>query len=725
MLLCAPSLARAQAPTDLMVKEAKGVQFSVLWGFDGSTMHAERWSPIRIVVNSGDKPVSGVIQITYRQDASQSMRIVLPFATTPGVFVPIEAALALPSGCDSIRFQLFDERGKRLRSHAFSQNSARVNEQMPQILTGTGIPLLSIGDTRLPEIVPAISYESFGETPVNQTADADDFWSRLIISRADPLSLPTFSMAYDALGAIVIKASSVPRLGFAVKEAIRRWVSSGGMIVLIADDPTESWRALLSPPNTPDAFRLGPMATPIDTEVLDELVEVTPNLSARTITLTEAGVGAGWTQRWTGSQGRSYIAEGPVGLGWATVLGVDPLRVPAVVSNDQTALLWRDILRDTIAHWSKDLPPSNWYWGSMGREPSGATPRQRAAISAVLDHSLDAPAPSAGVFILLIFAVVALAFFVGPVDAIGLKKLEKRQHSWATALAYITIACIPAFFAPVVLRTGKTMYARSRCVDTLPPSLGGASFQTGISSTFAGDSGQILFPEPGAGSWWRPVSSLQTWATSQGTGATLDCVQSAVSLPSGRVRQNAPNITKGNAQRLWTLRTLMDQQPTPAPPSASLDADLSHVRIAGLPDGARVTSGALLRIDPDAPRRSRQSWFDLGGATVPSGADEIAFVLAMAQPTPPANWEPLDIPEENPWLWNSTILDFRSSRLADLPGARPRTRAINAYLTSGRYALLQLELEHDTPDIGLSVENAITTVHEVHRIIIPVPEQTP
>lgn len=726
LLVLTPALtttqARAQAPADLLADDDERVRFWVHWGFDGSSMIAERWTPLKIFIGSGPRAVSGTIEITYRQDASQTMRLSLPFSTTPGVYVPVEAVLALPSGCQSISVRVLDERGRRLRARTFSRNASRAEEQMPQILPSTGVPLLNVGVDGLEQVSPSLRGETFGADQLTRRFSGSETWSRLTLFNAPPNTLPASWMAYDAVSAIVLDDSEIGAIPQASLTAISDWVYAGGTLVLVADDPGQRWRSLLSRPGWASPVRLAPSTSIGASDELSDLVEVSPSASARPIALT--GAAPGWSQRWQMPGLGSLIAEGPVGAGWVILLGVDPRRVPAIVSEDETAYLWREILREPVNAWVDELPDLNYYWGSSGFDPSGATPRHRSAIASILDSTLRAPPPGVGVFVLIILSVVVLALLLGPFDAIALKMMRKRQHSWATALLYIAIACVPASLAPVVLRSGATVHARSRCVDTLPPALGGGSFQTGLSSIFAGAPGPIRFLDPQPGSWWRPVSSLQTWRSTRGTGATLSCDQSARSTPQGLIRQTTPDQRRGNTQRLWTLRTTLDQGRAATSPAAQVDLKTSSLLVTGLAPEARVRSAVMVMSASDAPGARGRRWIDLQPGAAEAGAYVSAFDLSSADPTPPERWAIADIAEQEHWRWNAYARDYAPARLADLPGAWARTRALDAYVASGAYALLLLEVEHQTSDAPISVR-ADTSVLEVHRIIVPLEGPAP
>lgn len=735
LLLLTPALARAQAPADLMSEEDQSVRFSVSWGFDGRSMLAERWAPVRFYITSGAEPVSGSIVITYQQDASQTMRIEAPFATTPGVVVPVDLALALPSGCQSISVRVQNERARRLRSHTFRRSASDPEEQMPAIVPSNGIALLSVGQTELNALSPGIVAQDFsqpGRPPPPVTKDRDPY-AHAVIFDTPPERLPATWKAYDAVAAVVLHAAALPAIPAASRDALRRWVRAGGTLVLVADSPGESWRFLTTGPTGQSPVSLAPPATDEPIAPLTDLVQPASRIPIRALSLTPFGERSGWTTRWDRDEHNALLAEGPLGLGWMVLLGVDPPRIPAVPTDEQTARLWREILQPAVERWANEIPAEHWYWGQLGYDPSGATLRQRAAISSVLDHTLRAPTPGLGLVVLLVACVLLLAILVGPVDAIALKRLRKRQHSWATALAYIALACVPALLAPLFLRAGPTVYARARCVDVLPQSLGGDTAHTAISSTFSNASGPVRFTNPAPGSWWRSVSALQSYSGSGGVGAQFACAQYAATTPDGLVRQNIPLTNRANSQRIWTLRALMDEGADLPAPLGATDRASQRLRVTGLPDQARVLSAFLIYADatptdaapPDPDRTPHRRWVALSDATIRSGVFEAPLPPPGAgAPEPPPGWAPIDLPFDQPWRWRQHVYNFSPVQFTDLPGAWDRSRALDALLDTGAFALLMLQLEHETPDATLNVR-ANAYALDLYRILVPLPENTP
>jgi hypothetical protein len=70
------------------------------------------------------------------------------------------------------------------------------------------------------------------------------------------------------------------------------------------------------------------------------------------------------------------------------------------------------------------------------------------------------------------------------------------------------------------------------------------------------------------------------------------------------------------------------------------------------------------------------------------------------------------------------VYNFSPVQFTDLPGAWDRSRALDALLDTGAFALLMLQLEHETPDATLNVR-ANAYALDLYRILVPLPENTP
>ncbi|MEZ6241574.1 MAG: hypothetical protein R3B57_00870 [Phycisphaerales bacterium] len=712
VLALASSLARAQAPAS----DPDQIAIEVSWGFSGA-MVAERWSPVRFNISTGSRAVSGEVRITYRQDAAQDMAIALPFATTPGKTVPIEAALALPLGCDLVRVRVIDDRGKRLASMDFRSDADDPALFLPNILTSEGATVLELGGTTLPVAALAIQQRPPGKE-WDDPPGAGTWWPLVSVWRVNPDHLPTSWMSYDGVSAIVIEARQLTSLRPDVLLALRRWLESGGAMVVLAADAGDGW-SLIAPRVEGEAIASLAPATSVSrpSELRPLVREAAEEIAARPITLSPAAERLGWRARWElRHDAGALLIEGPVGFGWLTILGTRPERVPKVASDAEAAAIWRNALNPSVGRWIRPREGRVWYnqWGA-----SGATPQHQGAIASILDHILRVPTPGLGVFIVLVLFIVLLAALVGPVDAIVLKKLRRRQLSWATALAYTLVASVLAAGIPVAMRSGNTIYSRASCVDVLAPQLGSRAERSALSSVFAATSGRVGVENPAPGSWWRPVSALASYFDVP-AGPTLSTLQSARATPTGVVRENVPDPAIPGALRLWTLRTTLDQGPTSAP-LVSIEAgerpSECRVRLIGLDGVERITQA-----DVRLPARTKQRW-TTPATTIESDGVTITFdAAAIGMPAPPRDWLPADKQDDDTDWEYAAGAAYRPARFLDLPGAWRRTSAIDQYAVYGQCALIYLELWRAAPDVSITRPADVATL-EVYRVVVPLPEE--
>ncbi len=754
LVLAAAPLARAQAPAPDDGPD-DGLVINVAWGFTGVVV-GERWTPVRLNLSSGTRAQSGVIEITYRQDGAQYAKISLPFATTPGRVVPLEAVLALPNNCERIDIRALDDRGRRLLSRTISTDEDDPASQMPLIVGAEGATLLSVGNTSLvesltklragvvsPDKIKDAGEDDAGAQTRTQTtrqpptpplppgtrialarptsADDSDPWSLLAVWGVDAKTLPSSWMAYDALAAVVIHAGEIARLRPDALASLRRWLEAGGSVVVLADAPdADAWRMLLAPGAGDTLLRLAPPTRIPPPSVLRVLVaEAADQAPARPITLSPRAQRLGWTTRWDLEDGSALLAEGPAGFGWLTILGVHPQRVGALASHDNTARVWHDALAPIVEDWTESAPERDWYYRW---DTSGALPRHQGAIASILDHTLRVPTPGVGVFVVLVLFVVALAALVGPVDAVVLKRLRRRQLSWATALAYTAGASLLAAAIPLAMRSGQGVYSRASGVDVLAPQIGAAAQRTALSSVFSSGSGRLDVVGADPASWWRAVSPVSAYSEILG-GPTFNTAQSARATPTGLARGNTP--VEGNA-RVWTLRTTLDQGPT-TPPLVTIepinDGRSWRVRIIGIGAINRVVNAHVMLPMQGGAR----TWVVADSVVEPDGGLSLVFpadtTIAAHRPEP---WSSSGVEDEDAsMLWQYTRdTSYEPSRFFDLPGAWRRTRAIDAYVGPGACALVTLELWRDEPDVTISRASQ-TSVLEVYRVVVPLPERAP
>ncbi|MEK6702535.1 MAG: hypothetical protein AABZ53_09745, partial [Planctomycetota bacterium] len=485
-------------------------------------------------------------------------------------------------------------------------------------------------------------------------------WQKLTSADLRPENMPPLARAYDGLDALVVQPNKVLAADPRVVAAVREWVDSGGRLVLLVPEDGASWRTWLPGASGEDLVTIGNLA---DTSVPGELstvlsgkvsslnargtqqpkgdvyagypfrddpkVEVEESatggvaratVKARLVTPSQAAVRDGWKSRWGG-----LIAEGPVGLGWVTVIGCDPETIPATLDNTATQVVWQDALRTALAPYLKR---------SMTDRTSWETPTNLA-----LNQIVTVTEPDNTIFYAILGGLFTLMILLGPFDYFVLKRFDARQRSWATALLWISLATVAALVVPPNLRTGRSQHNRLAVIDTLQTSntmtSPARSWMTGVSGVF-GASKVLLRPDGQVdGSWWHGVSDTgeededqfmamrRRGAPRRGqVFAPLTTFQ--IASAEGGERQNVPTDF---GVSLWTYRATMDEGRTRSLVRAVVarEGDQLRIRVGPLPQGTAPTGGTLLQ----GTRPTGITWET--PSILPTGMIELRGVISLAK----------------------------------------------------------------------------------------------
>jgi hypothetical protein len=359
--------------------------------------------------------------------------------------------------------------------------------------------------------------------------------------------------------------------------------------------------------------------------------------------------------------------------------------------------------------------------------------------------------------------VLVLAFLVGPFDAIVLKRLRARHRSWLTALGWTALATIAGVVAPSVLRSGKTTLTRLVEADIVQHAEGTSDSSTaeqphasevwrsGVTAIFAGSSGALPLRPATTGtsagnvgggvtdgaSWWRGVSPI---SESRLSFAPFETRQAAISPVSPRANSPLP-FRIGQ----WTFRALMDQSLSPVDGAGALDwmeslrAELSSgntkygsrpvVRVRGLPKTCVVEKAALQWPGSLAPEPSREVvWTVLRaedaveskeGITNATERSLVSVIIdppsQIATPVHAADFVSIGLHSEN-----GNRSDFWPGAALSLPGARDRSAAIDAKISSGAFACLYLYLREIPDDLAPPDLNTRLSTDAVIRLVFPV-----
>ena len=586
---------------------------------------------------------------------------------------------------------------------------------------------------------------------------------RAVAINAEDLS--TSWAAFDALEALIVRAEdSGARVNADSRAAILQWVQAGGRLVLQVDQTGETWSQWL-PSEIAEQIKIGDsirFATPpevvqaltepvlIDTtevkeykvpqgqlpgepkKTIDhvELADIdptkknteelraklvaAPEMPGRTIQLSDALRQRGWTTSWE-SAGKHLVIQGPVGFGCVTIIGFDPALAAAIPNHEASYRLWLDVLQSPLEDWvaCNDLSISTgkMYWQPI--QNSGANEFQRRAISVALNKVAEAPASSFSPFIVvggMAACTLLLAFFIGPFDAILLKRRAARQLSWMTAIGWIGLMALVALYAPRLVRGDLTsIVIRERVIDQMSGSPLWTSSATGF---FSGDAGvrSLEFESPTV--FFRGAGLNDGYSRVNEILAPIRCEQTDLVLDAIRTRSSIPRQIE---QQQWTFRSMLEE--------------------GILPDQQRVavklnTTAAACVVDVSLPSAAATKQ-TIRSATLRIGTDDLVANLsalnseaseAVSLTFPPL---PAKANLQTDWTayWGNItrqVAFTQSNAWSDhLPGAERRRLSIEQQLRTGKFALLTLSLVSHMADLSTSDADAKYLTGTTYRVLIP------
>ena len=225
---------------------AADVGLQVSLGWDGRTMVAERYTPITATIDSGTEALNAVLIAEYVQDATQRVRVVQAFSTTPGRAVPVQMAACLAGHAQGLDVRVESADGRELarRAYRLYPDAAR-GELSLELVAPPTMVVGTLGDQ------PALSPLVFVLMAKALPREAE------MLGRVQPIArgaLPVLPAAYDSLDALVVRASDAQGIDPRARAVLRQWVLGGGRLVVIADGTADDWRMWVS--DGPDATQI-------------------------------------------------------------------------------------------------------------------------------------------------------------------------------------------------------------------------------------------------------------------------------------------------------------------------------------------------------------------------------------------------------------------------------------------------------------------------------------
>jgi hypothetical protein len=639
-----PDWPRSQGRETVVRDDPRTPSVRIELGWDDRLI-AHRWNPIRVEITGGEAPVGGAVLVEHAGSGAGSVQVAAPYGVGPGSTTPVEVMIPLGVWIDRLIVTVTDERGTTLRRMVFADW-----REMSLTPPGVEFGVAAVGAVGAPGLGSAM--RSLRVQPPIEDAEESPLHEMLIVASRAPAAMPIEAMGYDALDLLVVAGEALQAAPEASVEAVRDWVSRGGRLVLIAEGAGSAWRRWLPP----GLIEIGALRDDGDGV-------------RRDITLSDQAMRLGWRTTPAGPAG----ADGPVGLGWATVLTGAPADADA----------WNARLSEALADripWLASMATSSW-WAEQ------SAPGADAALNAI---AADLGA-GAGVTVWPVLAgLVTLALLLGPVDWFVLKRRRLLHRSWLTALGWIGLASCAAYFLPLATLSTRSG-VRVVSVEDVAPDGAARIAALGVLP----GSGGVARLEGADASWWRPISA--GWNEPRFLGA-----MPLVQAPGSEVGAVPATLTL----RVRSLRALLEQGDAPARDGFGAAAHDGGYTLR-TPEGASIASAAL---------RTADGWWTLARQDDGSWA-----TTAGPSADPPRGWSASSDASSLPWMPGPAAdedLDRPGAALALAP-ARLRWGLMERRIERGGWCVA-LVCEEGAPararitGAGESVERRVT------RITLPI-----
>jgi hypothetical protein len=683
----------------------------------GGVVVTEHWTPLRFLLTSPEA-IAGTLTVSYQQDGSQNASTTVRFSLTPGVPTPVDVGVCLRRYATGFGLVVRSDAGDTLlRDYLAFDDPTRARRVtfVPPMLVSEPTALLAVGFDGLDEVGRLWSQWLIDPGGGAFVREQDRAWTierRLRLVAAEPEDLYAFWTAYEGAAAVLVRASAIGRVPDRARRALLEWQSGGGELIVVADDASAAWRRWLPEgpagdllaPGEPRRLPTPPSFMSIPTRVdrtgigEPELAMPAEEINARLLELAPAARASGWTLDHTLADGGGLVARGPAGLGFVTVLGFDPARAMAVRSARSAASAWAAILESALEPHATDDPYTGGYFsGSGGSQP------EAHAIARLVDAGVRGEGIGLGVVVSVLAVLVLFVLGIGPVDAIVLGRLRRRHWSWLTALVWVALASVLAAEIPSLTVGGRTGVGRLVVNDAVLDARGSASasWASAVTTIYAGRTGAAGPRDERPGAWWRGVSPLEMWQWGAdniaGAIGDLRLIQRPVLGDAGADESSLPGPL---TQRGWTARALLDIAPAQPPIVARLArGDGLTLRLAAGPDAVTIVSASVAIGD--------RTW------SVPRPALGVDIHLDEA------DGRRVDRPTDWSLRWAARDHNMDWAALADLPGARARGRAFNAFASGSDFAVIEILYTSTSPPVAFVGADTVDCSGAV-RLAVPI-----
>lgn len=682
------------------VGAAKDAEFNVDFscGWDGYYRPME-WTPIEIRIDSDlTEPFGGTFIASAPQDGLNTLNIIRPFVLTPDSPQKLPLVTKFAFGTGRCNLEIRDQRGRLRHEQTIDMWDFTNESRLLSAVQENDLLLGVIGQPR------------FGllRVPRETVCLSDRGEGKVYVGRKVPGVAPWDWTGFVSLDVLVLHDPDWTLLRLEQMEAIAEWVSNGGTLLLILGRhplPENSPLARMIP------FDIGePRQVEIPSEVLarwgleasgGETVTTWPLFSKPDSLLTEST---------KADEGGYLHGVGRVGFGRVAVLGFDP----AELSQRQaahTADFWtaqvRLCLGDELEAQAEREPLGlgrSKSVSSRGRtiamapeveeeaQQSRRNDRYRISIAQkasndVMEHLYQLAQMRPLSIWWVILTLATLAFILGPLDYLVLKRLDRLPYTWLTSTGWIILFTFGAYYGVQALRGGNMQLRAVSVLDGIADS--DCAWSTCYMGLYSPRSADYQLEGLDARQWWSGIapSQDQMWAHQQGAAMRqISCLQ-----------EDGANLPMSVPINIWTVQSLLTESPLDSVPfTVSLErtdkgvaVEIENTSDSPIRVGCVLLEDAYVNLGPVPARSTRQ--FD--GRTHPFNPWRAERVQAM-HGRGPEGMISRPVPQYPGSLQGVATKAFLAQ------GCFDRTLAMHAYLDLGA-ALVCVEFEKAPAPFGV------------------------
>ena len=633
-------------------KERFNVDISIGWG---GCYRPMQWTPVDVGISSNlTRAFEGTVKISAAQDELTGMTINQSFVLTQDLPKTLPLVTKFAYAVDTCRLSIFDGDGKPRWRYNYSLGD----------YSGAQLTLKTVKDNDL--LIGIVGRRVFGlsDLPRHSICSTKDRGpGRVYLESKLPWLLPWDWTGYSSLDLLILYDPDLSSITPDRAKAISQWVSNGGRLLLVLGGnpiPPEHPLAKILP------FEFGePEQTVIPPAMLSKWNFRSDNQTPVVVWPVRSKNNSSLCEMKFYQTAKPLFATDFLGFGRVGVLSFDPSALKAI-KPENAARFW-------VEHFSALLDNGRQehrqiqFGTSAGDRQDGMNDyvsyepgTSGQAINHVVDHlqKIRELRPLSIWWVILMLA--GLAFLLGPIDYLVLKRLGRLPLTWITSACYIIVFTLVAYYGVLALRAGEMQLRAVSVVDAIEDSE--HIWRTTYSGLFAPASDEYHLNDLRKNQWWSAVSPREE--AYYGRGARMGsrhiyCTQ-----------RDGGNLPTALPISIWTMQCLICESPGQKLP---IKAQVQ-----------RKGQQLVLSIENNSDRPIERGYVRLGG--------NLRMEFGSVPPGQSRQFQD-KLTKTRDW---STVLSSRARREFDrMPsGFRPdttyfaqgtfcRTRGIEAYLEKG------------------------------------------